>query len=70
MAAVIQSLARKFRFQGIDLPDPEPTMEPSEVLAHYTRQYPRLAGGKVVDPVTEGDELVYELREGSFGAKG
>lgn len=70
MAAVIQSLARKFRFQGIDLPDPEPTMEPSEVLAHYTQQYPRLAGGKVVYPVTEGDELVYELREGSFGAKG
>ena len=70
MVAVTQSLARKFRFQGIDLPDPGPSMEPTEVLAHYTKQYPRLAGGKVLEPVTEGDELMYEFREGAFGAKG
>jgi PRTRC genetic system protein C len=70
MAAVILSLTRVFRHEGIDLPDPDPSMEPGEVLAHYTQQYPRLAGGKVVEPVVEGDQMIYELRGGGFGDKG
>ncbi len=70
MAAVIVSLSRVFRYDGIDLPDPDVSASPEEVLAHYAQQYPRLAGGKVVEPVVEADKMVYELRAGGFGDKG
>lgn len=70
MTAVVLTLARVFRYDGIDLPDPDPTASPEEVLAHYSQQYPRLAGGKVIDSVVEGDKLVYEMRAGGFGDKG
>lgn len=70
MTAVTVRLSRVFRYEGIDLPDPDETMDTVEVLAHYTQQYPRLAGGKVVEIGVEGDKLVNELRHGAFGDKG
>lgn len=69
MAAVI-SLDRVFRHSGRDLSDPDPSMEPNDVLAHYARQYPRLLGAKVIEPVVEADKLVFTFREGGFGDKG
>lgn len=67
--ATITQATRVFRFNGRDLPDPDVTLKPEEVLQHYSRQYPKLIGGKVIEPVIEGDSHVYELRQ-SFGAKG
>lgn len=69
MAATILEATRIFRFNARDLPDPDTTMTPDEVLTHYTRQHPKLLGGKVVGPTIEGDNHVYELRA-SFGDKG
>lgn len=63
------SARRVFRFNGRDLPDPDATMKADEVLTHYARQFPKLLGGKVVDPTIEGDAHVYELRA-NFGDKG
>lgn len=60
---------RIFRYQARDLPDPDPSMKPDEVLAHYARQFPKLLGGKIVGPTIEGDAHVHELRA-SFGDKG
>lgn len=68
MASLI-SAQRVFRFNGRDLTDPDSTMTPAEVLTHFARQFPKLVGGKVIDPVIEGDSHVYELRA-SFGDKG
>lgn len=69
MAALITA-QRVFRFNGRDLPDPDASMKPAEVLTHFARQFPKLLGGKVIDPVIEnGDTHVYELRA-SFGDKG
>lgn len=70
MTATIVSLSRVFRYDGIDLPDPDPSLDTDEVHQHYTQQYPRLAGGKVIEPVIESDKMVYELRAGGFGDKG
>lgn len=67
--ATMFNAQRVFRFNGRDLPDPDTTMKPMQVLTHYARQYPKLVGGKVIDPVIEGDAHVYELRA-SFGDKG
>lgn len=62
-------LIRIFRYSGRDLPDPHPEMTTEEVLEHFTSDYPKLLGGKVIPPVQEGDRLIYELRE-NFGDKG
>lgn len=70
MSALILTLTRVFRFSGRDLPDPDPSMAPGDVLKHYVRQFPRLNGGKVVDPVIEKDQQVYEFRQGNFGDRG
>lgn len=69
MTAYVIQATRVFRYKGRDLPDPDQSMKPVEVLAHYARQFPKLLGGKVLDPVIEGDTQVNELRE-SFGDKG
>lgn len=70
MAVAILTLTRVFRFSGRDLPDPDPGMQPQDVLKHYARQFPRLNGGKVIDPISEGDASVYEFRQASFGDRG
>lgn len=70
MSIAIVTLDRVFRYVGRDLDDPDPSMEPSDVLKHYSRQFPRLVGAKIVEPISEGDRYVYEFREASFGDKG
>ena len=70
MAAVLLTLTRIFRFAGRDLGDPEPSMSVDEVLKHYARMFPRLNGGKVAEPIIQGDAQVYELRQGNFGDRG
>ncbi|SBW84280.1 Conserved hypothetical protein [Pseudomonas veronii 1YdBTEX2] len=70
MAVSILTLSRLFRFAGRDLPDPDPSMQPMDVLKHYARQFPRLNGGKLIDPINEGDSQVYEFRQGNFGDRG
>lgn len=70
MAAIILDLKRVFRTGGRDLEDPNPEMTPSEVLKHFSRQFPKLLGAKIIDPIIEGDAQVYELRQASFGDRG
>ncbi len=66
--AIIE-LARAFRFNGRDLPDPAPALTPDEVLKHYSAQYPKLIGGKVLPAKLEGDTQVYEMKA-LYGDKG
>lgn len=70
MTTIAVSLTRIFRFNGRDLPDPHPEMSVADVLKHYVRQFPKLNGAKIVDPIVEKDTYVYEFREGGFGSKG
>jgi len=70
MSATTVSLTRVFRYAGRDLPDPHPEMSTADVLKHYVRQFPKLNGAKIVEPIVEKDTYVYEFREGGFGSKG
>ena len=45
MALTISKMNRIFQFQGILLPDPNPTMSVDEVKALYAAQYPELVSG-------------------------
>ncbi|KAI3488587.1 hypothetical protein L1887_47352 [Cichorium endivia] len=44
-------------------------MSVADVLKHYARQFPKLNGAKIIDPIVENDSYVYEFRDGGFGAK-
>lgn len=68
--AQILDLQRTFRFGGRDLPDPNPSLTPEEVLKHYGGQFPRLIGAKVIEPVIVGDTQVYEFKQANFGDRG
>ena len=68
--AQILELVRVFRFGARDLPDPNPALSPEEVMKHYAGQFPRLLGAKVIEPVIEGDNHVYEFKQANFGDRG
>lgn len=58
MALIEISLARVFRYGGRDLADPQPDMAVTDVLKHYARQFPKLNGAKIIDPIVENDSYV------------
>ncbi|TBW57479.1 PRTRC system protein C [Marinobacter halodurans] len=63
-------MQRVFRLGATDLPDPDPNAAPAAVLEHYATQYPQLRYGKVEEHGSEGDRLVYVLKEAQFKANG
>ena len=67
--AVIQ-MQRVFRFNGTDLPDPDPQASADQVLTHYAHQHPQLRYGKVEEPIGEGDKLVYTLKPNEYKPNG
>jgi PRTRC genetic system protein C len=69
MAVKVNELERKFKFNGKELPDPDPNMKPEEVMELYSRQYPSLTNGKIAGPFYEGSEEHWKL-QGSYGTKG
>lgn len=66
----IIEMKREFVFGGSSLPDPDPTLTPEEVLAHYAKQYPLLKRGKVELQSDSGDLMIYELKKNEFQPDG
>lgn len=69
MAITVTPMSRLFQFQGIRLPDPNPTMSVDEVKSLYAAQYPELATAVVNGPEAVGDNLRYTF-ERVIGSKG
>ena len=65
----MQVLKRVFKYNGRNLPDPDPAMSPDEVRTFYASAYPELQSGVVEGPDDEGNKLVFELRR-ALGTKG
>ncbi len=63
-------MIRKFKSGSTMLPDPDPSMTPDEVRKLYAVNYPHLAQAEVLDPRTEGDELIYEFTPPVVKTKG
>ena len=79
MAVKVSKLERVFKFNGKELPDPDPKMKPEAVMALYARQYPSLTNGEIAGPFYEGTEEAWKLEgkgpqvhqmRGSYGTKG
>ena len=69
MALTVAKMTRIFQFQGIRLPDPNPTMSVDEVKALYAAQYPELATADVNGPEAVGDKMRYTF-DRAIGSKG
>lgn len=55
MALIVETLERSFRYQGITLPDPNPSLSIKQVMALFSGTYPELANAKpITDTKTEG----------------
>ena len=70
---IIKSLERVFEFKNgcadIALQDPNPDMQPNEVMDFYSNTYPELTTATVHGPEIENDRLVYRFKT-TIGTKG
>jgi len=57
----IQQLTRIFRYNGLDLPDPNPNFSPEEVVDFYADAYPELRNGFAEEPTFEDEKAVYNI---------
>jgi PRTRC genetic system protein C len=62
-------LSRRFTYNGVKLPDPDPRMTPEEVKVAYSHQYPDLATAAITGPEASGEQLVYSFVR-AIGTKG
>jgi PRTRC genetic system protein C len=62
-------LSRIFEFNGVRLPDPNPTLTPEEVRNLYAHQYPDIATAAISGPEAVGDKLRYQFTR-AIGSKG
>ena len=69
MALTVSKMTRIFQFQGVRLPDPNPSMPVDEVKAFYAAQYPELATAVVNGPEAVGDKMRYTF-DRAIGSKG
>lgn len=65
----IQKLERVFRYAGITLPDPNPSLDAEGVRALYAATYPEITTAALNGPDAIGDKLVYTFTK-SVGTKG
>ena len=77
MSVEESELKRVFKYNGRELPDPDPDMAPQEVMELYARQYPALSSGEIGGPYYDGDQQNWKLEgkkgynmSGSYGTKG
>ena len=62
-------LSREFNYNGVRLPDPNPSMTPEEVRQFYAAQYPDITTASITGPETESDRLRYSFTR-AIGSKG
>ena len=65
----IKPMKRCFEFQGIRLPDPNPSMTVEQVRNIFATQYPEIATAALTGPESVGDKCVYRF-ERAIGTKG
>jgi PRTRC genetic system protein C len=62
-------LSRRFTYNGVKLPDPDPRMRPEEVKTISSHQYPELATAAITGPEASGEQLRYSFVR-AIGTKG
>lgn len=62
-------VTREFSFDGVKLPDPDPSLSPEEVRSVLATLYPDIATASITGPEAVGDKLRYNFVR-AIGAKG
>ena len=62
-------MARKFMYNGLELPDIDPAMKPDEIRSQHAVTYPELETATVSGPTKRGDDDVYTFSR-ALGRKG
>ena len=62
-------LSRYFEFNGVRLPDINPSLSAEEIRTAYAHQYPDIATATITGPEAVGDKLRYSFSR-SVGVKG
>jgi len=65
----LKAIERIFRFNGQDLPDPNPSWDAERVRRSYAETYPQITNATIKGPTVEGDKAVYKI-ETVVGTKG
>lgn len=69
MAITSQILTRVFKYNGVDLPDPNTSFTPQQVAETYSTAYPELLNISIEGPETKGGKLIYTFHKAA-GTKG
>ncbi len=69
MSLETTELKRVFKYGKLKLSDPDPMMEPKDVMQFYSGQYPELTNASLEGPSIENDEIVFEFGK-TVGVKG
>ena len=62
-------VTREFSFNGVKLPDPDPSLSPEQVRSVLATMYPDIATASITGPEAVGDKLRYNFVR-AIGAKG
>lgn len=68
--STVQAPVRQFRVGGTNLPDPDPSMPPEQVISLYSGSYPALKFATLAEPRMEGGVLVIEATLPQVQTKG
>ncbi len=69
MSLEAKTLKRVFKYGKLTLSDPDPIMEPKDVMQFYSGQYPELTNASLEGPFIENDEIMFEFGK-TVGVKG
>ena len=66
---VVDDVERRFTYNGVELPDPGPTMSAEQVRDLYANQHPELATAAITGPEKIDGKLAYKFTR-AVGTKG
>jgi PRTRC genetic system protein C len=69
MPIKIENIVRKFTYNGVDLPDPNPALNVNEVQGVLANTHPELANAAIDGPKAKGNVHTYTFVK-SVGEKG
>lgn len=69
MPIEVKKIVRKFNYNGVNLPDPNPALPMNEVQGIFAHSHPEIANAAIDGPVVKGDTHTYTFVK-SVGTKG
>ena len=67
--AQVEQYKRKFKYEDIELEDPNPEWNTKRVIDFYSAQYPEMVNCHLEGPEVNGTEMVYSITT-KTGTKG